>query len=598
MARIAIGILGLLAASAIVSAEDFNAYTEVEQRVDQAYADTLEEYDNAITDNPGDITLEIRRCQISDAFVYATDFYVEGADEDAAECYDDLLRRYPGALAVELAALRELGGEEARAEAMRLHDSNLWAWNTSQHAELHEFIASQYYYGEEPDMREEHCLKALGLDRRVDCRIIAAEYFIGRGEHEKAVSILSSPLDPHTETYYILQKLALLSELDAADEVRKQYLRIDFESVDDYQYVELATQLADVGLKYEAMAALNNVGTDYWDPEQYARAKFDVSLAIGDFEAALLNYNMMRDLGIQTDPFLRARIELATYDAGLSWRARDLLAVFPILGVSLIIALLAWLIPALVHYRGLARRARAYAPGMLHGQWRLRHAWYALFCLVFGSVFTLFIYEYDVLVSEFLPNSLGAADWSQVDVVRLLIVESFILPLFLLPLLIGRARLQQFWTKHWSIGRCIGIGLAAAILLRIAYLIPIYLWSEMGGAGQAMTTEETIGAMYDQHGALVTYLMIALLTPLIEEFVFRGVLLQGFAQHLTFRWANILQAAIFASLHDNIPALPLLFAFGLVAGILTRKAGGLLPAIMLHVFFNITAIVAISSDLL
>lgn len=598
MARIVVALLGLFAILGVVGAQEFNAYTEVEERVSQSYVHALADHDAAIAANPGNVALEIQRCQISDAFVYATEYYVEGAAEDASACYDSLLQRYPGVLAVEIAGLTELGGEEARSAAMQLHDSNLWTWNASQHAELHEFIVSQYYFDEEPDERARHCLEALQADRRANCRITAAEYFIAEGQAEKAVAVLNSPLDPHFDSYYILQKVALLSELGAADEVRAQYQLIDFESVDDYQYVELATQLAEVGLKYEAMAALNQVGTDYWDAEQFARAKFAVSLAIGDYDAALMNYNLMRDLGIHTDPFLRTRFELASYDSGLSWQARDFLAIFPIIGVTLLVALLAWVIPALVHYRGLARKTRAYAPGLLAGPWRLRHAWYALFCIAFGSALTLFIFEYDVLISEFIPNSFDVADWSQVDLVRLLIAESFIMPLLLIPLLLGREQLQQFWTRHWSIARCVGIAFAGAVLLRIAYLIPVYLWAKFGGAGQAMTTEETIGAMYAQHGPLATYLLVALLTPLVEEFIFRGVLLQGFAQHITFRWANILQALIFASLHDNLPALPLLFAFGLVAGILTRKAGGLLPAIVLHVFFNITAIIAISSDLL
>jgi len=190
---------------------------------------------------------------------------------------------------------------------------------------------------------------------------------------------------------------------------------------------------------------------------------------------------------------------------------------------------------------------------------------------------------------------MAMADWSQVDVVRLLIAESFIVPVFLLPLLLGRQRLRQFWTRNWSIARCIGTALAAALLLRIVYLIPAYFLSDYLGAGQAMTTEESIAALYVEHGALATYLLIAVLTPLVEEFMFRGVLLQGFAQHITYRWANILQALIFASMHANLVALPLLFAFGLVAGILTRKAGGLFPAVILHVFFNITAIVALTA---
>ncbi|MGI9270308.1 MAG: CPBP family glutamic-type intramembrane protease [Woeseiaceae bacterium] len=598
MARLVIVWISMLAFVEPVVAQEFDAYAEVEQRVDQSYADAITEYDAAIAANPGDIMLEIQRCHVSSAYVYATEYYVEGADEDATDCYQDLLLRYPGVLVVELANLAEIGGEEARDEAMRLHDSNLWTWNRTQHAELHEFIAGQYYYGEEPEEKAEHCLKALQLDRRTNCRITVAEHFIGAGQPEKAVSILSSPLDPHDESYYLLQKLALLSKLGAVDEVREQYRRIDFETVDGYQYVELATQLADVGLKYEAIAALNKVGSDFWDPEQFARAKFDVSIAIGDYDTALVNYNLMRDLGIHTDPFLRARFELAGHDASLPWKARDLLAIFPIFGATLAIALLVLVIPALVHYRGLARKARAYTPGLSNGQWRLRHAWYALFSVVFGSVLTLFIYEYDVLLLEFTPDSYGFADWSQVDLVRLMIAESFIVPLFLIPLLIGRSRLQQFWTRDWSIPRCIGIAFVAAILLRVAYLIPVYLWSEIWGAGQAMTTEQTIVAMYEQHGALMTYLLVALLTPLVEEFVFRGVLLQGFAQHVSYRWANILQALIFASLHENLVALPLLFAFGLVAGILTRKAGGLLPAIILHAFFNVTAIIANTSDLI
>ncbi len=596
MARIILALIGLFAALDVALAQQFDAYAEVEKRVDQIYADTLAEYDDAIAADAGNVSLEVQRCQISDAFVYATDYYVAGADEDAAACYEELLDHYPGLLAAELARSSEPGSDEGITALNRLHDSNLWAWNSAQHAKLHETMALHYSYIEDSNEQHAfHCIKALQLDRSANCRLVAARFFAGHAATDKAIAVLNSPLDPHTETYYILQKLALLSEFGATDAVGEQYSRIDFAAVSDYQYVDLASQLADAGLRYEAMAALNKVGADYWDLDLLARVKYDVSLASGDYDAALMNYNLMRDRGMHTDPFLRTRIDLATHDAGLAWQARDLLAIFPVLGVTLLIAGLTWIIPALVHYRGLARRARALAPGLLSGQWSLRHAWYALFSIAIGSVLTLFIFEYDVLIIEFNVNSLEMADWSQVDVVRLLIAESFIVPVFLIPLLLGRERLQQFWTRDWSVGRCIGTAFAAALLLRIAYLVPMYFWGEYGGSGQAMTTEEAIAAMYTEHGALATYLLIALLTPLVEEFIFRGVLLQGFAQHITYRWANVLQALIFASLHDNLIALPLLFAFGLVAGILTRKAGGLLPAVVLHVFFNITAIIAITA---
>ena len=593
MARVALAILCSLVLIGQAVAQQFDAYADVEQRIEQSYAAAMAEYDDAIATQSGDIALEIRRCQVADAFVYATDYYIEELEQVASKCYADLLSHYPGLLAAEIANLSELDSEAAIATIKQIHESDVWRWNTSQNATLHELASQHYQYlDDESDLYVFHCVRALQIDRRANCRLTVARHFVDIDEPDKAISILSSPLDPHDGSYYLLQKLAILSELGAADEVKAQYLRIDFETVGDYQYVELASQLANVGLKYEAMAALNQISGDYWDHDQLARVKFDVSLAIGDSDAALLNYNLMRDLGIHTDPFLRARIDLAVHDTSLAWRALDMLAIFPIIGATLLIAALTWIVPAMVHYRGLARRARALGPGMISTQWTLRHAWYVLFSIAFGSVLTLFIFEYDVLITEFNPESLDFADWAQVDVVRLLIAESFIVPLFLIPLLIGRERLRQFWTKDWSIGRCITIAFVAAFLLRVAYFVSLNLWGEFVGAGQTMSTEEAISDMYLQHGALVTYLLIALLTPLVEEFMFRGVLLQGFARHISFAWANILQAAIFASLHDSMIAFPLLFAFGLVAGILARKAGGLLSAIILHIFFNITAIVA------
>lgn len=595
MARIA-AVLLLIGIAQATPAQQPDAYSEVESRVNRAFDDTLAEYGERIAANPGDIALRVRRCQVSDAFVYATEYYVEAAADDAAACIDNLLAQYPGLIEVEIAALAELSGDDAISAAEKLHDSGLWLSNTSQHAEIHRFLAVNHNFDEaRTDERAEHCITAIRLDRSSDCRPQAARYLIDIGNPERATALLTSALDPNSETWYLLDKIAILSELDAADGVRRLYEQIDFESLDDYEFVELASGLADAGLRYEALAALNRVGTDYWDQENLAQTRYEVALALGDFDAALQHYNLLRDLGMHTDPFLRTRIELAAHDITLPWKARDALAIFPILGVTLLLAAITWLIPAVVHYRGLARRARALGPGLLHAQWGLRNAWYVLFAIAFGSVLTLFIYEYDVLVTEFSLSSHEMADWAGVDVVRLLIAESFIVAALLIPLLLTRERLRQFWTVHWSVARCMGVAFAAAVLLRITYAIPVYLWNEFGGAGQAITTEEAIAAMYVEHGAVATYLLIALLTPLVEELMFRGVLLQGFAQHLSWRWANILQALIFAGLHDNVAALPLLFAFGLVAGILVRKAGGLLPAVLLHIFFNVTAIVALAS---
>ena len=78
--------------------------------------------------------------------------------------------------------------------------------------------------------------------------------------------------------------------------------------------------------------------------------------------------------------------------------------------------------------------------------------------------------------------------------------------------------------------------------------------------------------------------------PVIEEILFRGVMLQSLARHMSFRWAAVVQAAAFALVHDQPIQMPMLFLMGLVAAKMVRSnGGGLLPAIALHMANNLMA---------
>jgi membrane protease YdiL (CAAX protease family) len=76
------------------------------------------------------------------------------------------------------------------------------------------------------------------------------------------------------------------------------------------------------------------------------------------------------------------------------------------------------------------------------------------------------------------------------------------------------------------------------------------------------------------------------LVPVIEELVFRGCLLGGLSRHISFRWANLWQAAIFAGLHDGWNHFVYLFVLALIAGWLTKKTKGLAMPILLHAINN------------
>ena len=77
----------------------------------------------------------------------------------------------------------------------------------------------------------------------------------------------------------------------------------------------------------------------------------------------------------------------------------------------------------------------------------------------------------------------------------------------------------------------------------------------------------------------------AILTPLGEEIVFRGVIANALNKYGF--WAGVvLSAAIFAVVHGLSVILLLAFMVGIIAGVLFRKTGSLWPCIILHVVYN------------
>lgn len=94
----------------------------------------------------------------------------------------------------------------------------------------------------------------------------------------------------------------------------------------------------------------------------------------------------------------------------------------------------------------------------------------------------------------------------------------------------------------------------------------------------------------DISGAIMLLLYACIVAPMIEEFIFRGVLLRlfgGFGLH----FAAILSSALFGIFHGNLyQALPA-FLIGLVLCTVTLKTGSVWPAMAIHSFNNSLALI-------
>jgi membrane protease YdiL (CAAX protease family) len=206
-----------------------------------------------------------------------------------------------------------------------------------------------------------------------------------------------------------------------------------------------------------------------------------------------------------------------------------------------------------VHYRGLARRASGRASNLDGMQWTMRQAWYAFG----GFMFMGFVATYAVAMpylESIMPwsNRTGAGVTDRV-LARLMMFSIIGSLLMLLPLLRGRS-LKGMLLGRWSVWRSVLVGVGFALLLKFLAGIVGAGFDDAGLLGS--DTVRSIQGMNEAYGLVVMLLMVAVLTPVVEEMVFRGALLGAFRGYVSFGFAAIMQALAFVLMHEELGSMP------------------------------------------
>ena len=92
-------------------------------------------------------------------------------------------------------------------------------------------------------------------------------------------------------------------------------------------------------------------------------------------------------------------------------------------------------------------------------------------------------------------------------------------------------------------------------------------------------------------GYILYFISIAVVPPIIEEFIFRGAILGSIRKLHGDTPAIIVSAALFGLAHANFVQTPVTFLTGLVLGYLTVKTGSIVPSMILHFLNNSIAVV-------
>lgn len=121
-----------------------------------------------------------------------------------------------------------------------------------------------------------------------------------------------------------------------------------------------------------------------------------------------------------------------------------------------------------------------------------------------------------------------------------------------------------------------------ATILVVTTLIDVALW--------AFPMSEWEAAMFEsmESGSLAMVLYGCLIAPVLEEMLFRGIILRSFLRQYA-KWTAILMSAVlFGLAHMNLYQFIVGLMLGMYLGWLYERTRSLLPCIGLHVVYNTT----------
>jgi uncharacterized protein len=151
----------------------------------------------------------------------------------------------------------------------------------------------------------------------------------------------------------------------------------------------------------------------------------------------------------------------------------------------------------------------------------------------------------------------------------------------------ARATLGLVMPASWP--RAIGI----ALLTVIAALVVSGLLEQVfhGAEAQGVVPDDPrppgVGPIA---GIVLAFLAVALLGPVVEELIFRGLLTAAFRRRYGAWRTIVITAAFFAVLHFIPRVMPAIFILGLALAYVYERVGSTAPGILVHCAYNGTAL--------
>lgn len=564
---------------------------------DSLYQQILKEIDEYLTKFPRDAKVRISRCEVIEKAYYDTYEEYNPKQDEFDLCLDQLLIDFPDHKEVLLFKLDRIYGEPAivfAADVIDKIEASEDGWDDRQISRFYAKLAESYRYSDDTQLSIVSALKAQELNDTLDLSVVLANNYLETEQLKKAESALLEKLDTTQSPWVLKNKANLLLKAGNAQKALEIYNQV---MKDSSVWIDEET-VADILLKNDLPEKARNFYvkniTGSYNTDKAIQRLFLFDYKYSEADTVLSSYNKLMDLGFSQDLFGKYRLQMMVKKPFSGWRFADILkALITILTVAVLFIIpYLWILPLYYLSHKYFRKEKALS--LKEAKWGLKEFWLVSSAILILQFVYLFIFSYSDLLGIFNDNIYSeetkAVSASQASgTIFYFLVMATIVGTFVI-------REKRFYieTGNWSLGKCIGIGIGTAFSLRIIYviLVKIGLFPTMNFSGEATITE-SIRSINEYFHPSVGFLLVVILVPIYEEYLFRAIALSAMEKRIGYVFANLAQSVLFALMHEDFSIFFFYVAFGLLAGSLVKRSESMLPGIIFHITNNAMAFITI-----
>ena len=543
-------------------------------------------YRAACAMRPDDADLALAWVRFVEHFADAEDVVIESAATDLESARNYLESRFPHAPGTVLFVLDRTYGDEFKTK-VAAYAARVARWPARDASKFHLLQAQHGNLVTNPAAVRGHAETSFRLHPTPEAGILVARASLASDRQSRAREVLQHAAFSHPPVRIEKQRMDLLFDLGEAEAAISVFEKLKTDAPGLVWNKETAVRLAKAGRVAEGRELLAARSAQGWNSAWIARQRFEFELDFGDATEAHRAYGELRGTGFAADPLGRERFALFRRQPAAPWSWTDVSGFLVFAGALLAAAMLPLLFFGPVHHWSLWRQSKGRAAAWSFSPWGLRAA-----CIVAGvacvaETVAVWFFQPHAIRTWFDEGAFRASEATVAVLPAQILVWSVLGVTLVIALALARAW-RLLGPGAWNFGKAIGIGFGVGLALRMAITLYVFavpgIRSELAQISPVTTqlTREVLASL----GPWGLILVIAVFVPLLEEILFRGVLLGALVKHIPFGAANTLQAVGFAALHENILLAPFFVVFALLAGALTRRSGGLLAAIVLHAVNN------------